>query len=154
MRKEEGEHRQQHDTKHSQRHWTQHTQHPRGCFAGGQRLAQRNAWGHARSRRVLQPTNGSSRKVSANSWAAAVWSKSIRGPWTGSLMPHEWIRYEYPLIGVSPQMRMRRWRWTSAVPSCGHTTTTCTIPTPTHTRMYSLLSEWAATGAWWIFPID
>ena len=59
MRKEEGLH-------------GQHTQDLRERFAGGQGLAEMNAWGQARSSRVLQPTNGRSRKDSANSRAVAV----------------------------------------------------------------------------------
>ena len=47
-----------------------------------------------------------------------------------------------PLIGVSPQMRIWRRRYTSRVRSCGYTTITCTTLTPTHTRMNGILSEW------------
>ena len=72
MRKEEGLHGHEHDTTHSQQHWTQHTQDLRERFAGGQGLAEMNAWGQARSRCILQPTNGSSRKDSASSRAVAV----------------------------------------------------------------------------------
>ena len=80
----------------------------------------------------------------------AVWSKSIRDleqvPWCR--MSENSVNAGGPLIGVSPQMRMWRWRWTSLVPSRGHITTTCTISTLTHTRTVALLSEWAAASAW------
>ena len=71
MRKEERLHGHHHDMTHSQQHWTQHTQDLRERFAGGQGLAEMDAWVQARSRRVLQPTNGSSRKGSASSRAVA-----------------------------------------------------------------------------------
>ena len=82
----------------------------------------------------------------------AVWRKSIRVPSCRANGPG--VNVGGPLIGVSPQMRMGRWCWTSHMPSPGHITNTSMILTPSRTRINGLLSEWVAASIWWIFTID
>ena len=86
----------------------------------------------------------------------ALWSKGIRGPQTVSLMPHDWTWSECggPLNrGIASNAHAAS-RWTFHKPSPDQITTSSMVLTPTHTRINGLLSEWAAPGAWWIFPID
>ena len=183
MRKEEGAHRQQHDTTHLQRHWTQHTQHPRECFGGREAVSRPDEWSrpcteqtcpaaHQRWRPKglyqqqgcrrqdgrqggpidrLFPSGGPAGRTCCGMFLRKTFRRvrtRCGAKASGDLkqvprcrMIEPGVNAGGPLIGVSPQMRMRRSCWTSHMPSPDHITTTIIILTPTHTRINSLLSE-------------
>ena len=155
MRKVEGAHRQQHDTTHLQQdEWsrpcTEQTRpvahqrwRPKGLYQ--QQGSRRQDGGQGGPIDMLFPSGGPAGRTCCGGFLRKTFMRvrtRCGAKASGDLkqvprcrMIETGVNAGGPLIGVSPQMGMRRSRWTSHMPSSDHITTTSMILTPTHTRI-------------------